>query len=39
LYTTALARMRIATSGIDYWIYSHSHRNIDKTIGLGKVYT
>ncbi len=31
--------MRIATSGIDYWIYSHSHRNIGKTIGLGKVYT
>lgn len=23
----------IATSGIDYWIYGHSHRNIDKTIG------
>ena len=22
-----------ATSGIDYWIYGHSHRNIDKTIG------
>ena len=39
LYTTALARIRIAASGIDYWIYSHSHRNIDKTIDLGKVYT
>jgi len=25
--------MRIATSGIDYWIYSHSHRHIDQTIG------
>lgn len=23
----------IATSGIDYWIYGHSHRNIDKIIG------
>ena len=23
----------IAGSGIDYWIYGHSHRNIDKTIG------
>lgn len=23
----------IADSGIDYWIYGHSHRNIDKTIG------
>lgn len=23
----------IATSGIDYWIYGHSHRNIDKAIG------
>lgn len=23
----------IKTSGIDYWIYGHSHRNIDKTIG------
>ena len=23
----------IATSGINYWIYGHSHRNIDKTIG------
>ena len=23
----------IVTSGIDYWIYGHSHRNIDKTIG------
>ena len=23
----------IAVSGIDYWIYGHSHRNIDKTIG------
>lgn len=23
----------IETSGIDYWIYGHSHRNIDKTIG------
>jgi hypothetical protein len=24
----------IADSGIDYWIYGHSHRNIDKTIGI-----
>ena len=23
----------IAGSGIDYWIYGHSHRNIEKTIG------
>lgn len=23
----------IMTSGIDYWIYGHSHRNINKTIG------
>lgn len=23
----------IADSHIDYWIYGHSHRNIDKTIG------
>jgi len=23
----------IASSGIDYWIYGHSHRNIDKMIG------
>lgn len=23
----------IEKSGIDYWIYGHSHRNIDKTIG------
>lgn len=23
----------IENSGIDYWIYGHSHRNIDKTIG------
>ena len=23
----------IARSDIDYWIYGHSHRNIDKTIG------
>jgi predicted phosphodiesterase len=23
----------IATCGIDYWIYGHSHRNIDKIIG------
>ena len=23
----------IETSSIDYWIYGHSHRNIDKTIG------
>lgn len=23
----------IATSGIDFWIYGHSHRNINKTIG------
>ncbi len=23
----------IETSNIDYWIYGHSHRNIDKVIG------
>ena len=23
----------IKDSGIDYWIYGHSHRNIDKVIG------
>lgn len=23
----------IADSGIDYWIYGHSHRNIDAKIG------
>lgn len=23
----------IAHSGIDYWIYGHSHRNIDRVIG------
>ena len=23
----------IAASSIEYWIYGHSHRNIDKTIG------
>ena len=23
----------IANSGIDYWIYGHSHRNIDAHIG------
>jgi hypothetical protein len=23
----------IAISGIDYWIYGHSHRNIDAQIG------
>ena len=23
----------IANSGIDYWIYGHSHRNIDAQIG------
>ena len=23
----------IANSGIDYWIYGHSHTNIDATIG------
>lgn len=27
----------IADSGIDYWIYGHSHRNIDCTIGKTKV--
>ena len=27
------AAVMVATSGIDYWIYGHSHRNIDKTIG------
>ena len=27
------AIVMVATSGIDYWIYGHSHRNIDKTIG------
>ena len=26
----------IATSPIEYWIYGHSHRNIDKTIGRTK---
>ncbi len=31
-FTVELADF-IATSGIDYWIYGHSHRNIDKTIG------
>lgn len=25
--------MFIAHSPIDFWIYGHSHRNIDKTIG------
>lgn len=23
----------VVASGIDYWIYGHSHRNIDQTIG------
>ncbi len=27
------AVVMIVTSGNDYWIYGHSHRNIDKTIG------
>ena len=27
------AAVMVVTSGIDYWIYGHSHRNIDKTIG------
>ncbi len=27
------AVVMIVTSGIDYRIYGHSHRNIDKTIG------
>ena len=27
------AVVKVATSGIDYWIYGHSHRNIDQTIG------
>jgi len=27
------AIVMVATSGIDYWIYGHSHRDIDKTIG------
>lgn len=31
-FTVELANY-IAHSGIDYWIYGHSHRNIDKTIG------
>lgn len=30
---TAELKSYIETSGIDYWIYGHSHRNIDKTIG------
>lgn len=31
-FTVELGRF-IADSPIDYWIYGHSHRNIDKTIG------
>jgi predicted phosphodiesterase len=31
-FTTELGNY-IAESNIDYWIYGHSHRNIDKTIG------
>ena len=27
------AAVMVVTSGIDYWIYGHYHRNIDKTIG------
>ena len=27
------AVVMVATSGIDYWIYGHSHRDIDQTIG------
>lgn len=27
----------IADSGIDYWIYGHSHRNIDAQIGVTKI--
>lgn len=27
----------IADSGIDYWIYGHSHRNIDAQIGKTKI--
>ena len=29
----------IASSGIDYWIYGHSHRNIDSQIGKTKIMT
>lgn len=29
----------IIESPIDYWIYGHSHRNIDKTIGKTKCIT
>ena len=31
-FTSELGEL-IATSRIDYWIYGHSHRNINKTIG------
>lgn len=29
----------IVDSGIDYWIYGHSHRNIDAEIGRTKIRT
>ena len=31
-FTSELSEL-IANSHIDYWIYGHSHRNINKTIG------